>query len=291
MLQNEPPGTPDIQYAKESATFLLPAMLEITNVDPDFPWDDIGRQFRDLWIEKASKTVNGKFGSDPTLFLVIRAAIKGNESAIGYLHFLNKLFEELSDHLNDEQKKMICSTIKQLLKTPTYRFFDFVGELATLNNLLNSKIYQLERIEYPLENDKTIDFHLRRVEDGRSVLVEVVNIHIADSRVESDPIAINTFLSHRAISKRNKKEETLTAPIEYYLAIVLWGGWKSIQIYSNHFKTQNLNVDGVIEPLAYLQHSDGMGYYDHQFGRVSTLIFKNGQPVPPNQLQEKRDQL
>ena len=218
-LQNE---TPEINYTKRNISVFLPGLLEITDNDPDFPWDSIDQFFKDTWYEKAAGTVDDSFQVEATFFFVFMGALKGLPVAVGYIDFLNRLFEELADLFTTDKQKMICSTIKKLLKTPTLQFLNFLGELATLNNLLKSKIYELDFVESPLPNDNSIDFRLKNLNEGHFVLVEVLNIHVDDDRVEADPIAIDKFMSHRLKNKRREKNEDLVNPNQFWLVPVLW---------------------------------------------------------------------
>lgn len=278
-LESTQPETPETNYTRRNVSVFLPGLLEITDNDPDFPWDGIDQLFKDTWTEKAAGAVNDSFQVEATFFFVFMAALKRLPVAVGYIDFLNRLFEELAGLLPQDKQKMICSTIKKLLKTPTLQFLNFLGELATLNNLLKSKTYELDLIESPLPNDNSIDFRLKNLNDSHFVFVEVLNIHVDDDRVESSPIAIEKFIAHRLKKKRREKNEDLENPDQFWLVPVLWAGWRSLEIYRDHFKIHQIKIPDAIEPLAYLQHSDRMGYYDHQFGRVSTLISKDGLPV------------
>lgn len=274
MEPNEIPETKELNAAQRNVAFYLPALLEITCVDPDFPWDRIDRNFSALWKTKSAQAIGDVIKVEMTLFFMMMSASKGNMQAIGMLHFLNLLFEELSDQLHADEKKLICSNIKDIIQTPNLMFFNFVGEIATLNNLMKTKEYRLSRVEAPLGNGSSIDFQLKKL-NNNILLVEIVNIHLGSERVEADPIAIDKFLTNRLMGKIEKKKKGLKENIDFYLIPVLWGGWKEIEVYSTYFKSRKLTIANVIEPVAYLQHSNGLGYFDHQFGRVSTLIRKD----------------
>lgn len=271
MEQNEELESSKVNNAKQNTLYYLPALLEITAVDTEFPWDRIDDLFTILWKKKAALAIDDKMKVDATFFFTIMAARKGHSNAIGILHFLNHVFEELAGQLNPVEKKMLCSNIKDMVTTSDLRFYDFVGEIATLNNLMKTKAYRLERVETPLPNGKTIDFQLCKIETNCSILVEIVNIHLDSDRVEADPVAIDKFLTHRLVAKIKDKNKKLKENVHFYLVPVLWGGWQDIEVYSNYFRHYKLALENVIEPVAYLQHSDGQEYYDHQFGRVSTL--------------------
>jgi hypothetical protein len=262
---------PPLNQTKLNVQAMIPGLIELTSVDLDFPWDSINRSFSDIWRRKIAESDNETFQTEATFFFMLLAAMKGEPLAIGYVDYLNRMCHELSGQLSIEKKKMLGKIIKKIIKVPNLDFLNFVGELSTLNNLLKSNAYELERIESPLKNDNSIDFHLKDLATQKSILVEVINIQLNDDKVERDPDAINTFLTGRLIKKIAEKEEELAGTLDFWIVAVLWGSWKSIQIYRDHFRSYPVQISRTIEPLAYVQHSDGRGYYMHQFGRVSTL--------------------
>jgi len=271
MEKNEKPDAAKINSAKLNVSLFLPALIEITDFS-DFAWGKIDALFSSKPEERKIIAMGETIMAEATLFDTIIAAKKGSPKAIGMLHFLNKVFEELAGQLMPREKQMLCANIKDMLTAFDLRFYDFVGEIATLNNLMTTKAYRLERIESPLPNGKTIDFELYHIENASPLLVEIVNIHLDSDRVESNPTAIEKFLTHRLTKKVKDKKTKLEEDINIYLIPVLWGAWKDIEIYSNYFKLNSLKLKNVIEPLSLLTRSDDQGYYRHDFGSVSTLF-------------------
>lgn len=273
-------GKSATNQTKINVSVMLPGLLELTAVDPDFPWDSIDRTFAETWAKKVAESGGETFRVEASFFFMLLAALKDDSLAIGYVDYLNRTCQELSDHLTTEQKKMLGGILKKILKTPNLNFLNFVGELATLNNLLKSNNYELQRIESPLNNDNSIDFRIKDLKTGNPILVEVLNMQVNDDKVEADPKAIEAFFTRRLVKKIAAKEEELAGTIDFWVVAVVWGGWRSIEIYRNHFREHQLPLKRTIEPLAYLQHSDGRGYYMHQFGRISTMRIVDGDTVP-----------
>jgi hypothetical protein len=256
---------------------MLPGLIELTAVDPDFPWGRIDRLFRETWDNKVAEASGETFQTEATFFFMLLAALKGESLALGYVDYLNRMCRELASQLSTSQKKMLSTPVKNLLRTPNLDFLNFAGELSTLNNLLKSNAYELEKVESPLGNSNSIDFRLKNRSTRIPILVEVVNIQVDDEKVEDDPEKIHTFFAGRLLKKIEKKEKELAGTTDFWLVAVLWASWNSLDIYRRHFLSRSLNIARTIEPLAYLQHSDGRGYYMHQFGRVSTLRIVDGE--------------
>jgi hypothetical protein len=263
---------PAPNYTKLNIELLLPNLLKITTADPDFPWHSIDFDYIQYFEQKKLEAKGEVIQVKTTFPMMLLAAKTGNSSALGMIHFLNNVFADLSNTLNADEKKMVCSTVKKILLTFDLRFFHFVGEIATLNNLMATKKYRLKHIEKELANEKHIDFLLEPVENNEEVLVEVLNIDLDSNKIESDPVAIDKFLTYRATQKFAYKNKRLAEPVDFFLIPVLWGGYKDIEVYRQHFKAHNRTPKNVHEPLAYLHHSDGHLYFDHQFGRVGNLV-------------------
>lgn len=241
-------------------------------VDPDFPWDTINLNFEKIWNEKASAANGEDFQVEATFFFMLLAAIKGHPLANGYVDFLNATCNDLAKQLTTEQKKMLGKILKKLIKTPTLQFLNFVGELAALKHFLLSNDYDLRKVESPIGNGNSIDFRIHDRKDERMLLFEVININLNDDKVESNPDAIEKFMSGRLLNKFEAKEKELAGQIDFQLVPVLWGDVRSINIYKHHFIAKQIDIPKTHEPLAYILHSDDSGRYIHQFDSVSKLV-------------------
>lgn len=251
---------------------LVPNLLRIADADIQFPWASIDSDtlayFEALKAEAKDETIR----SPATFALTLLRAKGGYKPAVGMMHFLNNVFNDLSNSLTTSEKKMACSIVKKILFTFNPTFYHFVGEIATLNNLMTTELYRLKHIEEGLPNGKSIDFYLHSTKNDERILVEVLNIDLDSDRVESAPVAIDKFIAHRAKKKFREKNANLPDPEQFQLIPVLWGGYADIEVYRQHFKDHRATPANVIEPLAYLRHSDGQYYFDHQFGRVGNLV-------------------
>jgi hypothetical protein len=277
-----------INMVKANLSRFLPALVEFIG-KLEFPWDRIDRFFSDELTKRQQKIDDKLKGllasgntSDPEdvsitlevcIYDVIVLAAKGNSTAIGFLHFLNMLFFELTDTLQLKEKILVCSNVRQMLISFDLKYQDFLGEIAVLRNLITSKIYNLEAIEeQPSNSIKPIDFKLRKIETGNIVWVEVLNIHLVDERVNPDSVAIHSFLKGRIVRKLEQKAVNVSDRSQFHLIPVLWGNSDSLKIYSDFFRTNIFQIPNVMEPIGYLTYSDGHGYYEHYFKPVSKLF-------------------
>ena len=258
-------------------SFYLPSLIKIIDeTNLDFDWDNIDNLFSKE-IKARTERANGETSIiEATLYDLIVEVKKENSQAGRLLDFFNKLWEELSINLTSEEKKLIKPTIRNILTAFDRRYLDFTGEILVLNNLIKSKIYRLEKVEEKLPNKKTIDFKLKCIADGSFKLVEIVNIHLDSSKVNSEENLIKTFLEGR-LSKKIAAKKLLLDNVDFFLVPVLWGGWKDIQVYSEYFKKNKMHIQNVIEPVSYLTFTDpnDISFVMHRFGNVSNLFNNN----------------
>jgi hypothetical protein len=262
-----------MNLVKENLSLFVPALVELVDYK-DFPWERIDK----LFLKKIdTRMTQHKEGDviEASIYDIIIAAKIQNIQALRLLQFFNKLFEELNDNLNPIEKLLVRTNAKQMMCAFDINYLNFLGELATLNYLIKTKRYELKGIEEKIANGKTIDFKLQSIKDKKIVLVEILNIHLNPSRVVENDEAIKKFLFKKIIEKIEAKRNGLLGEQPFFLIPVIWGGWKDIEIYSNFFKTNKIDVFKTMEPFAYLQHSDGKGHYRYYFDAISNLIFRS----------------
>ncbi len=254
---------------KESIRLYLPAITDIVG-DIDFGWERIDKLFSDELIKRTAKAKGGTIMIVATIYDLIVEVKKQNLEAIRFLSFFQRLLEELSINLTSKEKKIIKKNVRDFLTRFDLKYLDYVGELAVINNLIKSKIYRLENVETKLASGKSIDFKIKKNENGQSYFVEVTNIHLDSNKVENDDEKIETFLNHRLA----KKIESKRSDTNFFLVPVLWGGWQDIKIYSDYFKRNKMHLTNVLEPVAYATFTDPKNetFYFHRFGNVSNLF-------------------
>lgn len=262
-------------YLKLNLSFYLPALMEYTT-DIDIDWDSIDKRLKneyDKRITELEKENKESIKVQATIYDIIIEAKKDNKQAIRYLHFMNSLFSELTLNTDATERKILKKNIENFLNQMNMDYVNYLGEIAVINNLLAQKTYKLEGIEEPISNGKNIDFKLRKTSDNTIVLLEIESIHLDDDRVEDDEEKIRTFITGRFMRKINKKKRNLTHNLNLYFVFVMWGGWRSLKIYSDYFKKNKTNIENVHEPVAYLLFSnDDTGFFVNRFGKVSNLF-------------------
>jgi len=253
---------------KENIRFYLPAIKNI--VGDDFDWERIDKLFSDELTNRTEKANGETLLIEATIYDIIIEVKKRNLQAMRFLSFFQRLLEELSINLTTEEQKLIKKNVRDFLTRFNLKYLDYVGELAVINNLVKSKIYRLENVEAKLTSEKSIDFKIRKIEDGKSHLVEVLNIHLDSSKVESNDEKIRTFLDYRLRNKIESKKSDK----KFFLVPVLWGGWQDIKVYSEYFKKNKMHLTNVLEPVAYATFTDPKNetFYFHRFGNVSNLF-------------------
>lgn len=262
----------ETNLVKSNLQLFLPALVEMVGDSKDFPWHKIDRLFSKKLQNRIIDFNNGKNLIEATIYDIIIEAKKGNATAIGHLDFLNKLFEELSDNLSLSEKGLVKTNVKHMLITLDKNHRNYIGEIAVLNNLIKSKTYRLNGIETKLPNGKSIDFKLEIIGKEKFLLVEVMNIHLEENRIDDSACAIEKFLTDRFLQKIESKTMALTESIEFFLVPVIWGDWRNLKVYSDFFKAKSIKLNNVIEPVSYLTYSDDKGYYEHHFKTISKLF-------------------
>jgi hypothetical protein len=259
---------------KENLQLYIPSLMEMVG-ENDLNWDDIDNKFEKR-IQQRIKEINESEQESmiiqASIYDIIVEAKKNSNQAKGLLVFLNRLFSELNLLLSIEAKRLIKSNIWNMLTALDTQYLNFTGEIAVLNNLIKSGMYDLADVEPKLPNGKTIDFKLRRISDNKFLLVEVFNIHVDSSRVDPNQTDIHKFLSHRISKKIAIKGDGLPSDLQFFLVPVIWGGLDAIKVYSEYFQKNKLEIANICEPVSFAMRSDGMGYYEHRFGNVSNLL-------------------
>lgn len=261
-----------INAVKGNVAFYLPILFEFIPENDSF-WKEADKNFNSEieWRRGEAEAAEGSIQAEITIFDVILLAKRGNGEGIRYLHFLRSMFDHLFNNLVSVERALVKRTFKTILKKLDFRYKDFVGELAVLNNMISTKKYRLEDVEAPLaDSPKTIDFKVRDLNTNECHLVEVYNIHVDSDKVQPEPERIKAFFTHRLTQKIASKETQM----QFELVTVLWGGWRDLLVYSNYFKAYAVHLVNVHEPMAYLTFSevnDG-SFFQNRFKKISRLF-------------------
>lgn len=258
---------PDLRKDVKTA---LPILFEFVP-ETDRAWGIANKLYRVEVEKNYRKAANSIIEVEATLHDIIRKALKGDAQAARMLDFFKKLLEELTMYCSVEDGNKIRKTIREMLINMNHRYLNFFGEIAVLNNLMKTGDYYLDQVEARLlDSPKTIDFAIRKKESGKTLLVEVVNIHPDSDRIENIPGKLSTYLTGKIIQKRESK----ATATEFYLIPVIWAPYNDLKIYSDFLREHTLPIPGLIEPAAYstfVSKNDG-AVFIHRFGRLTTLF-------------------
>ena len=188
--------------------------------------------------------------------------------ADGMFDWYCSLFESLSSTLTSFEKSLIHNSIYNLLIEPDKNYLNFIGELATLNEIKKQFKCDLISVEEPIQNENnfTADFLFSGKDGNTNVLVEVVNLHFQEMNIEKDE---NIRL--RIESKlKNKIEVKFTNPrYEYLLQPVIWTkDLNDIKYLFNLYAETGLPINNVLAPFTYFTFKDISGQYEHHFDRI-----------------------
>lgn len=264
-------------HVKENITLHLPSIIALVG-ENRFPWNDVEHLF-DKEVDKQTKRCEALNTEsvivEANIFYLIIQAKKQNAQAIRHLDGLNQILTSLNNHLGMEGRKLLQPTIWSFLTAFDNRYQDFMGEMAILNNLMTTSRYNLKAVEMQLENSKTVDFVVQEKDDlWRFHLVEIMNIHLNDNKVQEDDQLIKNFIEGRINRKLKTKGEGLPEHMQLTVIPVLWGGHEALKIYSDFYKRNQLQLTGSQEPFAFMQmiHPENEKVYFHRFMRLSKIF-------------------
>jgi hypothetical protein len=250
----------------------FPSLFEVLE-DGAISWASINKSFirelekRKARMEPGQQTIMVK----ANLYDVITASDNGNQQAARLLDFFSKLFEELGKRLSSADKKKLHTTVFNILVNLDWTYLNYLGELATLNQLIKSGGYQFLGTEVNLGNGKGGDFDMLELKTNLRIIIEVVNIMLPEN-LQGDDEKIKRFLTTKLTDKMNDKTKQGQKTSPFTLVPVIWGGQEQLRRISNFYKTNTIEVPHCLEAGAYSTFIKSDGSFFHCFGRISTLF-------------------
>lgn len=269
-----------INYLKANVDNYFPGLIQLLGTN-QLDWAHINSLFEKEHEERVRRfELEGSqaITVEVTIYDIIVEVKKENPRAINLLDYFNKLMFELATHLDEAERKLIVATIRSVLVSLNMSYLNFIGEMAVLNGLVKSKLYKLLKVEERLPNKKSLDFKFERTSDNKIQLAEIVNLHLDDNKVNANGEQIRKFLDGRLIAKIKDKKSKLKEDIHFFLIPVIWGNARSLKIYSDYFSENEMHIENVIEPAAYVtfRDPDDPAYVLHHFKTVSHLFNVEG---------------
>jgi hypothetical protein len=112
-----------------------------------------------------------------TFIDLLVSAESNDQSAIGFLNFVNDLVEETLSLVPEAKNKIKDNFDGKLTSTQDWNYLNPIGEIACLKKLISSGTYRLKSIECAFPNGKTKDYLFENINSKNDIMIEVLNIH------------------------------------------------------------------------------------------------------------------
>ena len=239
----------------------FPILFELLN-SSKIDWRKVEQTFSKKYTQYKNRfdNANSAFPVEASFYNIITSSIKMEPGAILLLDFIQKLFEELTERLNEKEKKLIKPNIFGFLTNIDMKYLNFLGELAVLNHLKRALPIELVNTEEPLiptkKNGTKIDFHFLNTDTNKKYLIEIVNIHLTESNTINDE-AIGRLL-HQKIGEKLLKTGIKESNV-FQLIPILWGNWREIKAIEIYFENMQPKFENTLMPVAYVPFTDQNG--------------------------------
>jgi len=233
-------------------------------------WKKLNKRFIEEHNKRTAlyKTNNDYLQVEANFFDLITSTIRGKQSAFRLIGYFDVLFKALDKNLLPDEKLMIRDTLYNALINLDHKFRNFIGELAVLNSAVDKRRYSLVGIEKDfIAQKKTADFTLFDNTTKKKELVEVVNIHLDDSRY------LKETLTEKITNKVADKSCNTSDHSPFTLVPVIWAPVSVLQDLEKLYKSGNgVVISGVSEPCAYCNFTGPDNFPVYRFCSISTLF-------------------
>ncbi len=259
---------------KTNLAIYLPVLFELLD-SKELNWKTINKR---LEIRLNEHKLKYERKGEPILveasvFGVIVATVRGNEQAKSFLDFIRKLFEELVDHLDKNEKHLIKNNLFGLFTNIDLNYLNFLGELCVLNHIKRNTDYKLQATEFPLDSAKKkgskIDFKFINPRNSKELSVEVMNIHLNEIALWSDE-KLNNLVSQKIQEKLNLKGIKLKPT--FFLVPVLWGGKEEIEAMIGFYDRTKPSFQNTTIPACFMAYRYESGPIVHKFGAIDGIL-------------------
>ncbi len=260
---------------KDNLRQYLPSIFLLLN-ENNIDWKNITIKYqkelnsRFLKLNDAKKNGKETIQIEACLFDIITRVAVSDISFFNLLKFFDDLFINLAAKTTEAEKKLLRTTIYNLLINTDTKYLNFIGELAVLNNLKNTG-FELLQTEQPLTSSKEstkIDFTVKQ--NNKILLVEVYNIHLPEA-INLDYNEIERRLIQKITDKLEKKQKK--SDKIFYLVPVLWGEYEAIKLVNNYYIKSKREFNNTMYPSAYVSFNCKDGKKSIvKFGTIDKLI-------------------
>ena len=259
---------------QEKLKIYFPILFELLN-NNKIDWKKVEKTFfkrYELYIQKHKK-VNSPFQIEASFYSIITAAIKNEKPAIMLLDYIQKLFEELTDNLDDAEKKEIKNTIFGFLTNIDTKYLNYLGELSVLNQFKRRTPFKLVKTEEKLleagPNNSTVDFKFLNKTTNEFEFVEIVSIHLNKKNTANNN-SINVLLSQKISEKLLKKG--LKENAKFFLVPVVWGNWREIKCIEQYYEKFKPIFQNTCVPVCFVPFTTQDGKLVQRFGSIDTIF-------------------
>ncbi|HRN41038.1 MAG TPA: hypothetical protein PK649_03070 [Vicingus sp.] len=274
-----------IKYnAKKVLEDYMPNLIKLLG-NQNISWNDINKGLQNHLAnirEEIDVSNDSKVHKHTTFYSFITGHISGKQETVAEFNCFNQLFSTLYERLSKDELKHLHKMIKPVLTNFDYNFRNFIGELATLNAYKSTGKYTLLNIEEKVysQNNVSADLYLKRNEDNKDFLVEIVNIHLEQQEI-SNFDKLKCYLKSK-IDKKIKETFFKSPKCDIYIQPVVWvKDIEQIKLVSEFYKRNILNIENVFIPMTYLTYSIDNNSFEHRFEYVTTILDDNIQISNP----------
>jgi hypothetical protein len=247
----------------------MPGLINLLGTQ-NISWTSINRRFA-VNMEKINaelKLTQKTIFIEATFYSIIINKYWGNGEADGMFDWYCTIFESLSSNLTDVEKRLLRPQIYSVLIELNKGYLNFIGELATLNEIKKSGKYELINVEELIQSgsNKSADFLFLSKGYQTKILVEVVNLHVYLLKI----VDVENIKLHIEGKLREKMRDKFINPkYEYYLQPVMWTKSENeLELLATLYKKNGLSINNVHPPFAYSSYKNGDGTYDHHFDMI-----------------------
>lgn len=259
------------EILKMNLNFYVPSLVKIVDAK-FFPWEKVARQLYNMLSARIEKFgINSTTIVSASLYDYIIHAKKNEKNLISQLKFFEEIFSRINQKLPKNQFPLIRRTVEQFLTSMDYKFRNFLGEFAVLENILTSDFFKLLTVEEKLPNKKSPDFRVYDTLLDKKIHIEVLNIYLDNKEENPSYENIIKFLNHRIDSKINDKLSNISIETTFKIQPVIWGSWNHLEPFIDFFEDNILDNPNALEPFSYAIFTEENGNIHHVFKYISNL--------------------
>ncbi|MBL7921141.1 MAG: hypothetical protein JNJ40_12560 [Bacteroidia bacterium] len=263
-----------LTYNIESVLKLfMPGMIDLLS-EQQISWSSINKVSK-AHMQKIRKEIEstGKMVEREVTFhsVIFGKLTRDNGRADAMFDYFNQLFYSLKKNLKEEERKFLHGMISNVLLKVNKEYLNFIGELAVLDHYMSMNLYELCNIEETVvsESNVSIDILFKSKVDSHELLIEVVNIHLANKEFTSF-LDLRKHLELKLTEKVQSK--ILTKKRNIKIQPVLWiKDHSNLEFINEFYLKTNFGVENVLDPMVYCSYKLNEGRFEHRFESIKTI--------------------